>query len=68
MLLRGMLLEFILAEEVRDVRKPFGMIRTNIGRRGGMLTQIMPRLHSMTDRFRLGTLSKGISRTRKACK
>jgi hypothetical protein len=31
-----------------------------IGRRAGMLTQIMPRLHSMTDRFRLVTLWSGL--------
>jgi hypothetical protein len=38
------------------VRVPFGKMRTTMGRRAGMLTQMIPRLHSITDRFKVGTL------------
>jgi hypothetical protein len=36
---------------------PFGNILTTIGRSAGMLTQIIPILHSITERLRPGTLS-----------
>ena len=50
------LLVFIFDEDVWVVREPFGKMRAIRGRRAGILTQIMPRLHSITERFRLGTL------------
>jgi hypothetical protein len=43
-------------EDVAVVRVPLGKMRTTMGRRAGMLTQMIPRLHSMTDRFSVGTL------------
>jgi hypothetical protein len=63
MVLKGMLWEFdVFAFEdvVRVTLEPFGKILMTIGRRAGMLTQIMPRLHSMTDRIRLVTLWSGL--------
>jgi hypothetical protein len=42
--------------EVRVIRVLFGKTRTKMGLRAGILTQIMPRLHSITDKFRVGTL------------
>jgi hypothetical protein len=58
-LLNGILLEcvgLLFDVDVRVTREPFGNMRTTMGRSAGILTQMMPRLHSMTDRFRLGTL------------
>jgi hypothetical protein len=57
--LNGMLWEFIvfvLEDVVRVTLELFGKILMTIGRRAGMLTQTMPILHSITDRFKLGTL------------
>jgi hypothetical protein len=70
----------IFDDAVRDANELFGYIYTKTGRRAGILTQMMPRLHSMTDKFRIGTVltfevsiwtfwsfnySQGTSRTRK---
>lgn len=67
-LLNDMLLEFVgfvFDDVVRVTRELFGNIRTTIGRRAGILTQMIPRLHSMTDKFKLGTLwSDHVSRPR----
>lgn len=58
--LNGMLPEsnglFLVIDAVCDAREPLGKICTTMGRRAGMLTQMMPRLHSMTDRLRIGTV------------
>jgi hypothetical protein len=57
-LLRGMFLELIdlVLDDVCVAREPFGNILMIIGRRAGMLTQIIPILHSITERFKLATL------------
>lgn len=55
----GMLLEwfgFVLGIDDCVAREVCGNIRVIIGRKAGTLTQMMPMLHSITDRFRLGTL------------
>jgi hypothetical protein len=58
-LLRGMFLELIVLvfDNVLVDLKPFGNILTTMGRSAGMLTQMIPILHSMTERLRPGTLS-----------
>jgi hypothetical protein len=58
-LLSGMFLELIVLvlDDVLVDLMPFGNILTTIGRSAGMLTQIIPILHSITERLRPGTLS-----------
>jgi hypothetical protein len=51
---------FAFEDVVRVTLEPFGKILMTSGRRAGMLTQIMPRLHSMTERFKLVTLWSGL--------
>jgi hypothetical protein len=60
--------DFIFGKDAWVVRDPLGKKRATRGRRAGILTQIIPRLHSITERLRLGTLWKGTSRTRSICK
>jgi hypothetical protein len=57
--LKGMPWEFVVfvLEDVVCVSlELLGKTLMTIGRRAGMLTQMMPILHSITDRFRLGTI------------
>jgi hypothetical protein len=48
--------DFDLEDVPRVTLRPCGKTRTAMGRRAGILTQMMPRAHSMTERLRLGTL------------
>ena len=54
--LRGILLVFDLDDVPRVTISPFGKTRTAMGRRAGILTQTIPRAHSITERLRVGTL------------
>jgi hypothetical protein len=55
-LLNGILFVFDLDNVPRVTCSPFGKTRTAMGRSAGILTQTMPRAHSITERLRVGTL------------